>query len=476
MWTMNTHVELRDRHDVCMHALLIRSHARLPKLNAYAECQGQVKMKSIFVLFLCVSAVVDASKRSSRWDAHLSHLRSKRQAPQPGCNWQSKMDSGACTLGAVTANDALGRRASGLLAPVQSQGGCGSCWAFASTHAFTDARSIQAGSSTPLLSAQYPAACKQVPSGNGCCGATRKLGFDWFKEVGAVTATCAPYVLAQYYYRNVGYTPPIRGTCPTSCRDSTQFNPGIIRLNDVSTLAERDVVAALANAPVAAAFSVTDSFRQYKCGILCQQPTDRFVDDDGRRAAHAVEIVDYGTENGVDFWVIKNSHGTDFGENGYFRLRRGDMEMEMYKYYSPLLSGESTSRPATDFLTCSPREVPNPSTDELVMSAVDHTVDEINQNNAIPCPNGRPASSVTFHSVTEATTQVVDGELVVVELIVDLRGCGDRACATINSIVLLQGDNTFELTNYTYSYNSGIALTSCVAMVIVVMSNVLLLI
>ena len=44
------------------------------------------RMKSAVLLFLCVSAVVGVSKRSSRWDAYLNHLHSKRQTQ---CNWQS---------------------------------------------------------------------------------------------------------------------------------------------------------------------------------------------------------------------------------------------------------------------------------------------------------------------------------------------------------------------------------------------------
>jgi C1A family cysteine protease len=38
---------------------------------------------------------------------------------------------------------------------------------------------------------------------------------------------------------------------------------------------------------------------------------------------HAIAIVGWGSHNGIDYWIVKNSWGTGWGENGYFRIIRG---------------------------------------------------------------------------------------------------------------------------------------------------------
>ena len=73
------------------------------------------------------------------------------------------------------------------------------------------------------------------------------------------------------------------------------------------------------NGPVEVAFTVYQDFLTYKSGVYSHTTGDEL-------GGHAVKLIGWGTENGVDYWLCSNSWTTSWGNNGYFKIRKGTDE------------------------------------------------------------------------------------------------------------------------------------------------------
>ncbi|KAI4296904.1 hypothetical protein L6164_036824 [Bauhinia variegata] len=84
---------------------------------------------------------------------------------------------------------------------------------------------------------------------------------------------------------------------------------------DVPANSEEQLLLAVANQPVSVALSASKDFMFYESGVFtgkCNTTLD-----------HAVTFVGYGkTEDGIKYWLAKNSWGEKWGESGYMRLQR----------------------------------------------------------------------------------------------------------------------------------------------------------
>jgi len=195
--------------------------------------------------------------------------------------------------------------------PVRNQGGCGSCYAF-SALAMIEARMRLVSNNTiqPSYSPQDIVDCSEYSQ--GCDGGFPYLiGGKYTEDFGLVDETCYPYK---------GLTQKC-GT-PTSCKRHYATHYQYIGGFYGACNEEAMKIALVEHGPLAVSFQVYGDFMSYKGGIYHHTGvTNRFSPFE--LTNHAVLLVGYGTEGGVDYWTIKNSWGESWGENGYFRIRRG---------------------------------------------------------------------------------------------------------------------------------------------------------
>ena len=407
--------------------------------------------------------------RSLIWDAEVQRLHkiSKRSSVgEHGVQFQS---NGACTIPNVRQFDTLRRRDSGVLADVEDQGNCGSCWAFATTHAFTDLRSISAGTKQTLLSSEYTSRCIPEEDDNGCCGGHAYYAAKYFKQFGVVSSQCLPYTL-QTYLDNVlvedrpAYKETNPLSCPSRCSNNSPYTTQITRLADYQfyqEIADSSIIALLQSGPVVVGMAVSEDFCDYKCGVYCQ-PSPFTVEECGsQECLHAVEIVDYGTtSSGVNFWVIKNSWGRNWGENGYIRIRRGDLCIgKLTAVFLQTSSTGSQSLVSNAMPMCSQQRVSRPNTNLFTTSAIGFGLNELVRRRLIPCPDQSIPTNASLVSILEAMVQIIGGIKVDATIMANLLQCSGSTSPVSVSLdisVIINPEGTFTLNAYEVNNSRGI--------------------
>lgn len=214
----------------------------------------------------------------------------------------------------------------GLIAPIRDQQRCGSCWAFSAAETLTDRASIVAGKATPVLSPEDMVSCDK--SNMGCNGGRLPQAWTYLKNTGIVTDACFPYTAGS------GKAP----ACVTSCVDGSAWT----KTKAASVYAVRGVAnmqkEIMTNGPVQVAFKVYKSFMSYKSGVY-KKGKFELVPEGG----HAVKIVGWGTESGSDYWLVANSWNTNWGDEGFFKISRGDNQCGIETMGPPYAGTVATS-------------------------------------------------------------------------------------------------------------------------------------
>lgn len=185
-----------------------------------------------------------------------------------------------------------------IVTPVKNQGHCGSCWTFSATGAMEGA---WAKNTSTLISISEQQLVDCVKKDNGCNGGMMNDAFEYGIENPLCTESQDPYEA-------------IDDKC-IKCDSYIQFS-SCKDIPENNQLLLKEAVGIYG--PISVAIQADQEvFRDYVNGIISDKECGNNLD-------HGVLIVGYGTENDTKYWIVKNSWGEDWGENGYVRILRSD--------------------------------------------------------------------------------------------------------------------------------------------------------
>jgi len=196
-------------------------------------------------------------------------------------------------------------RTKNLVTPVKDQGQCGSCWAFSAV-ASLEGQHAKSSGKLVSLSEQNLVDCSTKEGNQGCNGGLMDDAFQYVKDAGGIdTETSYPY----------------EGKDDTCKFNKANVGATLKSWVDVKSGDEAALADAAANVgPIAVAIDASSIWFQLYFGGVYDH-TD--CGNKPENLDHGVTVVGYGTDNGTDYWLIKNSWGDSFwGEKGYLRLKR----------------------------------------------------------------------------------------------------------------------------------------------------------
>ncbi|XP_076939635.1 cysteine proteinase COT44-like [Bidens hawaiensis] len=201
--------------------------------------------------------------------------------------------------------DSIDWRTKGAVAAIKDQGSCGCCWAFSAIGSVEALHQIVTGDLI-TLSEQELVDCDTLYN-FGCNGGQMNLAFEFIiKNDGIDSDKDYPYI-------------GMDGIC-----NNTRKSAKVVSIYGYEYVSENDESAlqkAVANQPVAVAIdSHSQDFHLYESGI--------FNSPCGTNLDHGVVLVGYGSEDGNDYWIVRNSWGVGWGEQGYIRMERNVPEKE----------------------------------------------------------------------------------------------------------------------------------------------------
>lgn len=200
--------------------------------------------------------------------------------------------------------DTVDWRDRGLVVGIKDQGQCGSCWAFSAIASLEGQHAKRSGELLSF-SEQELVDCAWEEGNEGCNGGFPSWAFDYLRRSGGVELE------QDYPYEAQD------DRCRLDKKKIVQEITGFVQVESGSEEALQQAVTEVG--PLSIGIDAGSfSFQFYQSGVY----DERGCGSEQRDLNHGVTVIGYGVEEGHDYWLVKNSWGEDWGDEGYIRMSR----------------------------------------------------------------------------------------------------------------------------------------------------------
>mmetsp|Transcript_18793 Transcript_18793/g.52028 ORF Transcript_18793/g.52028 Transcript_18793/m.52028 type:complete len:546 (-) Transcript_18793:172-1809(-) len=209
-----------------------------------------------------------------------------------------------------------------FVAPVMDQSDCGSCYMVSTIRMLTARHRISTNNTkAEPWSISFPLHCSEY--NQGCKGGYGFLASKWSEDIGLLPDSCAPY--------------DTQGSCSVKCDISKlkkrwraanhRYIGGFYGGSGAGDMMKE----VFQHGPIVVSFEPSDEFMFYSGGVFTSSKDSPAAplsahDKEWQQVDHAVLCTGWGSEFGDKYWLVQNSWGESWGENGYFRIHRGSNE------------------------------------------------------------------------------------------------------------------------------------------------------
>ncbi|GAB6020865.1 hypothetical protein CHUAL_003515 [Chamberlinius hualienensis] len=300
--------ELIDRDDSHVHTAFEEFKDNHNK--TYSHHIEQMKRKSVFRQNL--RYILSTNRKGLTYQLKVNHLTDRTNDERrylrgklytPGYNGGKPFNKDLYTN--VTAPDSFDWRLRGAVTPVKDQAICGSCWTFGTVATIEGAYFLKTGNLVKL-SEQSLVDCAWGEQNNGCDGGEDWRAYQWIMRNGGIPSdeSYGPYIGQD-------------GFCRADQSNKLAEMTGYVNVTqgDIEALK----IALVSHGPISVAIDASHKdLSFYSHGVYYNPKCNNTAEG----LDHAVLAVGYGTQDGEDYWIIKNSWSTYWGNDGYVLMSR----------------------------------------------------------------------------------------------------------------------------------------------------------